>query len=333
MKIATKFFVLILCAGFLFPFSGFTQVTYQYLLKDDFKGEPSSAPDLVQAANDLGQTGMFVQRTVPASTCGQQGTAPGYFFADNAGLAFNNPAGFIDQAYTIAFNFQFDEFVSPSWVRILGFTWGDDVGIYIYLTNPPTNGTLDFWPYGMVGEENFFNTVDFYQMILVRNETGLIKVYVNGSEFAEYDDSESQAYLPQSPNNYILWFKDDPSVAANEASPGFVSDIRIANFAWTPVRVGEEWSKFCSSLLPVQEQMGLSARVYPNPASDKLIIETQSVNRAEKISILDITGKIVLSMDRSNAHQEVDVRGLCPGIYFLEINDQDSRVFYRFIKK
>jgi len=208
----------------------FGQTTYNYPLIEDLSAIQAGAPGLIQIPNNAGLTGEFVTRVVPPSTCGEGGIADGYFFEDDAGLQFNNPPGFIDQAYSLAFNFQIDEFISPPlWVRILSFTHIDDVGVYIYLSNPPTNGTLEFWPYGTVGEYDFFTTVDFYQMILVRNDEGLIKIYVNGEEFAEYDDSETHKFIPGDPDNFIVFFRDHPSVAADEASPGFVSDILIGN--------------------------------------------------------------------------------------------------------
>lgn len=100
---------------------------------------------MIQIPNNSGLTGEFVTRIVPSSTCGEGGDAAGYFFEDDAGLQFDNPPGFIDQSYSLAFNFQIDEFITPPpWVRILSFTHVDDIGVYIYLTNPPTNGTLQF---------------------------------------------------------------------------------------------------------------------------------------------------------------------------------------------
>jgi len=224
----------ILCiAFFVINISGIqAQVSYVYSLSSNFQASQPEAPDLIQIPNNSGFTGEFVTRTVPETTCGQTGSAKGYFFEDDAGLQFNNPAGFIDQSYSIAFNFQIDEFITPpQWVRLLSFTHTDDVGLYIKLTGAPDHGTLEFWPYGFAGETNFFSPIDFYQMILVRNDAALIKVYVNGTEFAEYDDSGTQAYVPQDPENYIIWFRDHPSVLADEASPGFVSDIALLN--WT----------------------------------------------------------------------------------------------------
>jgi hypothetical protein len=313
----------------------FSQITYTYQLSGDFHSQPSSANDLVQIPNNSGDMGTFLQRAVPASTCGQQGVAHGYFFNDDAGLQFNNPSGFIDKSYSIAFNFQIDEFTSPpDWVRLLSFTHTDDVGIYIELTNPPTNGTLEFWPNGTVGTWDFFTTVDFYQLILVRNDVGIIKIYVNGNEFGTYDDSQTQQYVPQAPNNYIIWFRDDPSVLANEASPGFVQNIIIANYSWTPSKVAEIWERFCSSLLGISENAEKRVNVYPNPAGNLLYLEMADRNNAYTVSILDITGQQILLRENSMTPMQVfDIGHFKPGIYFLRLISNDKSIVYRFIKK
>jgi hypothetical protein len=85
---------------------------------------------------------LFVLRTVPTSTYGQRGIASGYFFEDDAGVQFNSSEEFINQSYSLAFNFHIDEFISLlQWVRLLNFTHIDDHGIYIKLTSPPDYGT------------------------------------------------------------------------------------------------------------------------------------------------------------------------------------------------
>jgi len=316
-------------------FLTFAQVTYTYQLSADFHSQPYSDNDLVRIPNNSGDTGTFLQRSVPATTCGQTGTAQGYFFNDDAGLQFNNPSGFIDKTYSIAFNFQIDEFIDPPmWVRIMSFTHTDDHGIYIRLTNPPTNGTLEFWPNGIVGPDNFFTTVDFYQLILVRDDAGLIKIYINGTEFGTYDDSQTQEYIPQPSKNYIIWFRDDPSELENEASPGFVQNIIIANYAWTPSKVTEIWERFCSSLLGVSENTKKEVSFYPNPAGDRLWLEIADMNSAYAVSIIDITGQQLLFSDKTKtAVQVFNISHFNPGIYFLRIVSEDKSRVYRFIKK
>ncbi len=317
----------------LFSLSCYSQTTYKYSLISNFSSQPTGGPDLIQIPNNEGLTGSFVVRPVPASTCGQGGDAAGYFFEDDAGLQFNNPSGFINQSYSLAFNFQVEEFETPpSWVRILSFTHTDDVGVYIYLTNAPTNGTLQFWPYGNVGEDNFFTTVDFYQMILVRNDAGLIKIYVNGQEFAEYDDSQSQKFIPGDPDNYIVFFRDHPSVLANEASPGFVSDIVIGNFAWSANDVLNIWNEFCSSLLGVEDVYTIKAKVYPNPVHDFLHITLEEANEKAKVQIFDFAGRELKGFDIQGKQNTIDVSDLNKGVYMIKLTQDHSFTSFKFCK-
>jgi len=333
MKTYQRFFVIV----FLFAISivmGIGQTTYNYPLTEDFSAIQSGAPDLIQIPNNSGLEGEFVTRSVPVSTCGQGGDAGGYFFEDDAGLQFNNPPGFIDQEYSLAFNFQVDEFiVPPEWVRILSFTHTDDVGVYIKLTNPPTNGTLEFWPYQTVGENDFFTTVDFYQLILVRQATGMIRIYINGVEFAEYDDSLTQKFVPGDPNNYLVFFRDDPSVLADEASPGFVSDLIIGNYAWTPDQIIEVWEDFCNSLLSVNETSELHSQVFPNPVRDVLNITLDDPNPDAQVHIFDVTGREYLSTSSQQNQFSVDISSLDQGIYILRIIKENRVEVHKFKKE
>jgi hypothetical protein len=327
-----KTFLLSLLAVFLSCCLVQSQTEYFYPLTSGFRAVQIGAPELIQIHNDEGDSGAFVVRPIPATTCGSQGQAPGYFFADDAGLQFNDPAGFIDQAYSLALNFQIDEFITPpSWVRLLSFTHTDDVGLYILLTDPPNHGTLEFWPYGTVGQDNFFSPVDFYQMILVRSSAGMITVYINGQEFAQYDDSSTQAYVPNEPSNFIVFFRDHPSVLAGEASPGFVSSIRITNTSWSFAEVQTLWNQFCSSLMGITESPGATTLVFPNPAHHQLFIERPTAEKAA-YCITDLSGRQHLSGIAMGQKSEVPVSELRSGMYWIRLEDARGPVVLKFIK-
>jgi hypothetical protein len=312
----------------LFILSGYdsNSQTFIYKLSENLDGNVAEAPGLVQIPNNGGLSGEFVTRTVPNTTCDEGGTAGGYYFEDDAGLQFNCPPDFIGESYSLSMIFQIDELIAPpSWVRILSFTHTDDHGIYINLSNPPTNGTLEFWPYGLAGEMNFFNTENFYQLILVRNDAGLIKVYVNGTEFAEYDDSGTQEYKFHDPDNYLIFFRDHPSVLPDEASPGFVSNIKITNLAWNASQVSQEWEDFCSSLLNTEELTDDEFRVYPNPASGTMNVVLPQGKETAEIKVYDISGKIRLEQNTRTGQASVDVSDLPAGMYFLYILTEDGQ--------
>jgi len=325
--------LMFMCSFLIFFYSAQSQ-TYIYKLSENFMGNVVDAPPLVQIPNNNGLTGEFVNRTVPSSTCEEGGSAGGYFFEDDAGLQFNCPDGFITESYSLSFIFQFDEFISPpAWVRILSFTHTDDHGMYIYLTNPPTNGTLEFWPFGTAGVTDFFDTENFYQLILVRDNSGLIKIYVNGTEFAEYDDSMTQEYKFHDPDNYLIFFRDHPSVLANEASPGFVSNIKITNNAWSAVEVEAEWEDFCASLLGITETAERRFQLYPNPAGERLNITFYDDHPDAELNVIDLSGKVLLRQYCSSENAQLDISSLPQGIYFLRVMDKDGNRVVKFVKE
>ncbi len=69
-----------------------------------------------------------------------------------------------------------------------------------------------------------------------------------------------------------------------------------------------------------------SFEIYPNPAKDNIQITINDKQLGEDISILDITGKIVIA---SKAKQSVDISNLQNGVYFIKIGD----TIKRFVKK
>jgi hypothetical protein len=296
------------------------QQTFHYPLSGDFECTNPEGPDFLPIQNNQGLTGMFTTRTVPATTCSQGGTAGGYFFEDDAGLQLNIPDGFIEESYSLALIFQMDEFIDPPpWVRILSFTHTDDHGVYIYLTDPPVHGTLEFWPNGTVGEMNFFDTENFYQLILVRNTDGLIKIYINGVEFSEYNDAGTQEYKPQPPENYLIFFRDHPSVLADEASPGFVSNITLTNEAWDQQEVAARWADFCSSLLGIGETGSPEISILPNPVTDHFRVQLANHEKDIHYEMYDLTGKRVLHGEITSDSQIIKCEGIHGGIYFLKV--------------
>jgi hypothetical protein len=68
---------------------------------------------------------------------------------------------------------------------------------------------------------------------------------------------------------------------------------------------------------------------YPNPATDKL--EIDHVQSADALKIFDSKGKQVKEITKQNLHSEIDVKDLCPGIYFLLINTDVGTINRKFV--
>ena len=80
------------------------------------------------------------------------------------------------------------------------------------------------------------------------------------------------------------------------------------------------------------ENIAIKTKVYPNPASDYLIIELeQSVNA--DILVYDINGKLVIKDKLINEqHKQLDFSFLIQGNYLLHINIADKQSVYQINK-
>jgi len=72
--------------------------------------------------------------------------------------------------------------------------------------------------------------------------------------------------------------------------------------------------------------------MYPNPASDKLFISSQTSVGIQKVSIYSLEGKMIVQKDHNLDY--IDISLLSAGIYFLEIGFENGKLNTRkFIKK
>lgn len=74
------------------------------------------------------------------------------------------------------------------------------------------------------------------------------------------------------------------------------------------------------------------AKVYPNPATDRLYVELND-GSIHKASILDASGRLVLNIDPFSSHLEIGLEKLSPGMYFLKLEGPKGEATQRFIRK
>jgi len=73
--------------------------------------------------------------------------------------------------------------------------------------------------------------------------------------------------------------------------------------------------------------------MYPNPATDKIIIEAQNKNSAGLITIYNSQGEIIIKHTLTQAKSEMDVSALKKGFYFIKINTDEGVYLKKFIKE
>ena len=68
----------------------------------------------------------------------------------------------------------------------------------------------------------------------------------------------------------------------------------------------------------IPEHYTASFKAYPNPASEAVIIDTESI--VQKVEIFDISGRLVLTTHPHKKKPEIDLRSLQQGIYRLRVS-------------
>ncbi len=78
-----------------------------------------------------------------------------------------------------------------------------------------------------------------------------------------------------------------------------------------------------------ENQSGSGILVYPNPATDRVTVETST--RIDRIDVMDLTGRIILTREARAKTIHLETGSLSEGIYLLKINTEDDRITRKVI--
>ena len=75
--------------------------------------------------------------------------------------------------------------------------------------------------------------------------------------------------------------------------------------------------------------------VYPNPATDNLIIELSATNTLHNlsISIYDIQGQLILQQQLNKVKTELNISGLAKGVYVVKVYNESNTSISKFVKE
>ena len=142
-----------------------------------------------------------------------------------------------------------------------------------------------------------------------------------------YNDSYFESFLiPEEKGTRCIWNSSeemyfDPTASAIEAKEKVMS-VPFVKFAFG--EVGEKPEQPGDAI----EESTLSFNVYPNPVNGVLFIETEA--EINEVSIFDVYGRQQVNMTTG---QQVDVKNLNSGVYFVKVVTENAEVVKRFVKK
>ena len=74
----------------------------------------------------------------------------------------------------------------------------------------------------------------------------------------------------------------------------------------------------------------LNISLYPNPAFNKLNIETPS---ASEIEILNIQGQLIKRIAANENNTSIDISAFAKGMYFIKVKTEKGLVVKKFVKE
>jgi alpha-tubulin suppressor-like RCC1 family protein len=88
----------------------------------------------------------------------------------------------------------------------------------------------------------------------------------------------------------------------------------------------------CSAFLDIEDiNASEKIKIYPNPTNEVLLIENNSNSTIDKITLTDLTGKIVF--DAKDSLSKINMQNFESGIYILNISSENGIYNYKIVKK
>ena len=111
-----------------------------------------------------------------------------------------------------------------------------------------------------------------------------------------------------------------------------VGELVVSTETTTAGTISQGYHQVFITATAIDEIADLNMSVYPNPTSDLLIIESESLSDFQLVQIFDLNGQLVWQWNGSHPIDnriEVNVSGFAAGSYLLRFDDQ---VTYNVIK-
>lgn len=138
----------------------------------------------------------------------------------------------------------------------------------------------------------------------------LISIYLNNSDLSPVRIDISTISTIKFKSTKIVVNRDSDS-----SLDYYFSDI-------TKITFNEE------SGLSIETMNAQTASIYPNPVKDNLTIQNASNIIGSDIHIYSTTGQLVAKHSQWNG-ESIDVSRLCPGVYFININNSTTLKFVK----
>lgn len=217
--------------------------------------------------------------------------------------------------FTIAFEVSLSN--TSGYRKLIDFkNRGEDEGAYV-------NDQLRIYASGGYGDSTLLPNT-FYNIVFHRfgsNDSAALYLFINDTLSLQSSGTDPNFYyvpvLMPDGNRQFGMFYDDSTTTSEYSDSGSVRRIRVWNGIATPQDINTSTN---ITALPSAE-----FSMYPNPASDVLMIRLNNSGTDNKVLIRDITGAEVLNATSDNTIISMDVSSLSPGLYFVQLGSSNRK--------
>lgn len=160
-----------------------------------------------------------------------------------------------------------------------------------------------------------------------------------------YDIANETSYMWINPVSVSAGSEPAPDLnTSSDSDTGSRDDIVVVRLSLesnsrTPetnldeIRIGNTWAEVVTNpaLSVAKNELGSKIKVYPNPAKDKVTIETNNVNLTS-VEVYDLLGKKVFEQNKLS-NNTIDISDLSNGIYMLKLNSENKSITKKLIVK
>ena len=91
--------------------------------------------------------------------------------------------------------------------------------------------------------------------------------------------------------------------------------------------------KYDSVFVGVKKQQESKLSLYPNPATDKITIETAATSLPANLSILSLTSQRLITSQITEPKTQIDINNLPSGVYFVRVTNDKTVEVEKIIKQ
>jgi hypothetical protein len=214
--------------------------------------------------------------------------------------------------------------------RISAIAYGNASGLKWVTFQTDADGTL-LWSSPYIEPAPLTQSDSYPHYVLAKPTGEVIVTGVGGPTPDPFNASFNQMPIVQYSNTGVQNWVSTPNIYAGTGlATMFASDGSLFAIGSRNMYVFH----YNSNALSITENsISTKTIAAPNPFTDKVTITLDKINLPANATILDVTGKKLLSIAIENATSELELSSLKSGIYFCQLHSNSSMQTIKIIKK